>query len=133
MKLSNDARRNGFSLIELVMTIVVVTIVAIPLSVFIGEQLRGMIQSSTKVTAINLARLELAKVSNMSYASIVSGSFSNYEGYSYDVIRTVSFIHGSNTSHESLKQVAIEVMPTGSLIIEANLVTYFAKNVGHGI
>ena len=125
--------KKGFSLIEMIMTIVIVTIVSIPLALLIGEHARSLVQSSDMVTALNLARLEMGKLENTAYANITTNTFILYEGYDYDVVRTVSFVQGNNSSTESLKRVVVEVMPTGTLKIEASLVTYFAKNIGYGV
>ena len=127
----NDTK--GFSLIEMIMTIVIVTIVSIPLALLIGEHARSLVQSSDMVTALNLARLEMGKLENAAYANITTSKFIRYEGYDYDVVRTVSFVQGNNSSAESLKKVVIDVMPTGTSTIEASLVTYFAKNIGYGV
>ena len=123
----------GFTLVELVMTIVVVAIVAIPLSLLLFEHTEGTVQSSDRTMALNLARLEMEKVNNLAYANIVTASFSNYQGYSFDVDRTVSFVQGTSLTAESLKQVKVDVKRTGSATILATLVTYTARNVAYGL
>lgn len=126
-------RKKGFTLIELVMTIVVVSIVAIPISMLISQHLTSAIQSSTYTTALNLARFELEKVNNMAYANINSGTVLNYEEYGYDIIRTVIFVQGDASSAESLKHIRVEIKDADSSALMYSLETYIAKNVSYGI
>lgn len=126
------SRKSGFTLIELVMTIVVVSIVAIPLSLLVHQHLTSVSQSSAYSTAVNLARFEMEKVNNMAYANISSVTIPNYEGYGFDVTRTVTFVQGNAGSLESLKQIRVEVKNAGSSAVLFNLVTYLAKNVSYG-
>jgi len=53
-------RNKGFTLIELLMTIVVVGIVAIPISLLINQHFTSAIQSSNYTAALNLARFEMS-------------------------------------------------------------------------
>ena len=128
-------KRQGFTLIELIMTIVVVSICAIPLSLLVSQHITSVFQSEDYTMAINLGRFEMEKVNNMSYANIVSGSFSNYQGYSYDITRTVSYAPGggSGATAESLKKVQVDVKKAGSAIVIVSFVTYIAKNVLYGL
>jgi prepilin-type N-terminal cleavage/methylation domain-containing protein len=125
-------RKSGFTLIELVMTIVVVSIVAIPLSLLVNQHLTSVSQSSAYSTAVNLARFEMEKVNNMNYANISSVTVPNYEGYNFDVTRTVAFVQGNAGSLESLKQIRVEVKNAGSSAVLFSLITYLAKNVSYG-
>jgi prepilin-type N-terminal cleavage/methylation domain-containing protein len=119
----------GFTLIELIMTIVVVGVIALPLSISIFSQVQGTVTSGVYTTGLNLARFEMEKVNNLAYASIVTASFSSYQGYAYDVTRTVAFAQGNAGSAESLKQITVSVTQTGSAVVVASLTTYIAKNV----
>jgi prepilin-type N-terminal cleavage/methylation domain-containing protein len=143
LKLRHNVRRQssvfslmtvkGFSLIELIMTIVVVSIVAIPLSLLISQHVESAIQSEDYAMAVNLARFEMEKVNNMNYTSIVDASFSNYQGYNYDVTRTVTYAQGNGSSTESLKQIEVTVRKSATGSDMVRLVTYIAKNVNYGI
>lgn len=115
------------------MTMIVVGITAVPVSLLIGSHIQGVLSSAEETTAQNLARLEMEKINNMSYAGIVSANFSNYEGYPYDLTRSVSFAAGDGASAESLKKISVDVRKTGSPAVIAAAVTYVAKNVGYGI
>ncbi|MFH1876291.1 MAG: prepilin-type N-terminal cleavage/methylation domain-containing protein [Candidatus Omnitrophota bacterium] len=123
----------GFTLIELIMTIVVVAIIALPLSVMLSQQVQSTFRSSDYSSALNLARLEMEKVNNLAYDSIASGTFASYEGYPFDVTRTVNFAPGSGVIlSESLKQIKVEVRKAGDVTVLAELVTYIARNVNYG-
>ena len=125
--------KKGFTLVELLMTIVVLSIVSIPMSILISEHFLSVVQSSEQVMALNLARFEMEKVGNMDYATVGSVSVSDYEGYPYDIDRTVTFVQGDSASTESLKQIQVDVKSAGSSVILFRLKTYLAKNVGYGI
>ena len=132
MKRLHPKRRAGFTLIERIMTIVVVAIVCIPLSLLLSQHIRSLFQSEALTTARQLARFEMEKVNNMGYTSINSDS-SVYAGYDYDVTRTVTYRYGSEGSDESLKKITVEVNKSGSAEVLVSLVTYLAKNVSYGL
>jgi len=126
-------RIRGFTLIELIMTIVVVSIVAIPLSLFLGQHVTSVVQSEDYTMAADLARREMERVKNMAYANVVSASFLNYQGYNYDITMTVSFAQGTALTPESLKLVRVDVRKSGSATVIFSLVTYLARNVIYGV
>lgn len=126
-------KKRGFTLIELVTTIIVVGIIAIPLSITISQQIQSVANSGDYNTALNLARFEIEKVNNLNYTNINSATFSNYQGYPYDVNRIVSYAQGNGTSNESLKQVTVEVNKSGNATVLVRLITYIAKNIGFGL
>jgi len=123
----------GFTLIELIMTIVVVGIVAIPLSLLLSQHIESTFQSEDLTIATNLARFEMEKVNNLAYASIVNATFSNYEGYSYDLTRTFAYAQGSDSSAESLKKITVEVSKSGTAAVLVSLISYIAKNISYGL
>lgn len=123
----------GFTLIELLMTIVVVGIVAVPLSLMLSRHIESAFASTDYTTAVNLARFEMEKMNNADYADIGSDNFSNYEGYDYDVTRVVTYAQGNAASQESLKKITVEVKKSGSAISLISLVTYIAKNIRYGV
>lgn len=134
MKSTPQSRPNsGFSLIELIMTIVVMSIVSVPLSLLIGAHLESVFVSEDEAMAQNLARFEMEKVNNMNYANVTSANFSNYQGYQYDLVRTVSYVQGNGAAAESLKKITVDVTKSNGTKVIAGLITYLAKNVVYGI
>lgn len=127
--------KKGFSLIELIMTIVVVGIAAIPLSLLIVEHTRSVFQSEEYAMVVNLARFEMERVNNMPYGNITIGTtvFSNYQGYDYDITRTVSYAQGGAVSTESLKEIRVEVKKGGEAGVLVELITYLTKNINYGL
>jgi len=125
--------KKGFTLIELIMTIVVVGIISVPLSLLVSQHVDSVFQSKDYTLALNLARLEMETVNNMSYDNIMIGSFNdpNYKGYDYDMTRTVAFAQQSGS--ESLKEIRLEITKSGSATVLVSLVTYLARNVSYGI
>jgi len=128
-------RKRGFTLIELIMAIVVLAIVMIPLGVISLEYMRGVVYSRELVVAEGLAKTEMAIINNLSYtdATLEDGdddTTTNYQGYAYDLRRTVSFVPGWSNN---LKQVNVRVYPTGTAVQVVELVTYIANVAfGHG-
>ena len=104
----------AFTLIELIMTIVLIGIVVIPSSIFLIESMRGAFRAEDMMIAVNLARTELERINNLAYdhADIDDEGITplpNYEGYNYDLSREVTFIDGD----PDLKEIKIEVYPAG--------------------
>lgn len=114
------------------MTIVLATIISIPLGLLISSHLEGVVMAEEKMSATNLARLDMERVKMMAYANIVSATFSNYLGHDYDVVRTVSYALGNSTSAESVKLVRVSVRRAGSNQDIMTLSTYITKNVNNG-
>lgn len=115
------------------MTIVVVAIIAIPLSLLVFEHIEGTFYSEDLTMAINLARFEMEVVNNLAYTNIDNATIPNYQGYPYQIRRTVIYAQGNPTSPESLKTITIEVRKTGSANALVSLVTYIARNAAYGI
>ena len=122
--------RKGFTLIELVMTIVIVSIISIPISLLVSRHFEAVFESGDYTAAMNLARFEMEKVNNMNYAIIGSGN-SSMGGY--DIIRTMSYAQGDAFSLESVKRIQVDVQKTGSPAVLSSLVTHLVKNVNYGI
>ena len=133
MKLKLRLKAKGFTLIELIMTIVVVGIIAIPLSLLLSQHIQGVFDSADYTLANNLARFEMEVVNNLAYTNITSTTISSYQGYDYTVTRTVTYAQGSASTAESLKKIVVGVKKSGSATVLAGLVTYIAKNVGYGL
>ena len=125
--------RRGFTLVELIMTIIVVGITAIPLSLLISQHVESTIQSEDLTMAANLARLDMEKAKNIGYAGIGTGTttVTNYEGYPYDITRTVDVIQSSGS--EGLKRIRVEAKKAGSATVLVSLVTYMTRFVEYGI
>jgi prepilin-type N-terminal cleavage/methylation domain-containing protein len=126
-------RKRAFTLIELIMTIVVVGIIAVPVSLLLFQHMQSTLQSGDVSMALNLGRFEMEKIKNTPYASIVSASFSNYEGYNYNVTRAVTYVQGNDTTPESLKQIRVTVTKSGDAAVLVGLVTYVARNISYGL
>ena len=124
--------KNGFTLVELIMTIIVTSIIAIPLSLLISQHVESTFQSEDYMMATNLARFDMEKAKNIGYAGIGTGVFNypNYQGYNYDITRTVTVVATSGT--EGLKQIKVEAKKAGSATVLARLFTYLENNVGYG-
>lgn len=125
--------KRGFTLVELIMAIIVVGIISIPISLSLGQHIRSAAVSQDYSTAINLGRFEMELVNNLAYANINSLTSANYQGYSYDVVRTVSYAQGSGATPESLKKITVDVKKSGSTTVLVSFVTYVAANVSYGI
>jgi len=124
---------DGFSLIELIITIVVLGLVFVPLGITVARYVDGAFYSDDLGTAKELARMEMEKVNNTAYASILTSSSSNYEGYPFDMTRTVTYAQGDAGTTESLKKIVVDIKKSGSSTVLVSLVTYIAKNVSCGI
>ena len=128
------SKGQGFTLIELIMTIVVLAIVMIPLGFMSMEYMQAIVHSRGLAVAEGLVKTEMAKINNLSYSDSTledgdDDTTSNYEGHSYDLRRTVDYVVGSSNN---LKKVQVRVYPPGNTTDHlVNLVTYIA-NVSFG-
>lgn len=122
-------KAKGFTLIELIMTIVVVGIVAIPISVTLSKHIQSVFDSQDMTMAANLARFDLEQMNNTAYAGIASAVIPGYQGYAYDLTRAVSFVNGTALTAESTVKVTSQVTKSGSAAVLVSLTTYISKNV----
>ncbi|MDD5252697.1 MAG: prepilin-type N-terminal cleavage/methylation domain-containing protein [Candidatus Omnitrophota bacterium] len=126
-------KKKSFTLIELIMTIVVVGIVVLPISVILAKHVQSVFVSQDYTSALNLARFKMEEVLSTPYASIAIGTTSSsYPGYAYNVITTVSETKPKPHSNEGLKLVIVSVVKPGSATALITLRTYIAKNVTVG-
>jgi len=127
--------KRGFSLIEIIITILIIAIfVSVIASVF-QEIVKGLGFSGDTVKALSLARLELSKVNNLKFtdstlADGYNNTTSNYESSSYDLNRAVSIVPSTSNN---LKKVIVSVYSATTTNILAKLATYVADiNFGSG-
>ncbi len=126
--------KRGFTLIEMIITITLLGIILIPLGFMSAEYVRAIVYSRDLGVAESLAKVEMAKINNLSFSDITladgyDNTTSNYEGYSYDLRRTADNVAGWSGD---LRQVQVRVFPSGESTIHlVNLITYIA-NVSFG-
>ena len=107
----------------------------IPLGFMSIEYVRAIVYSRDLGVAEGLAKVEMAKINNLSYsdATLADGydnTASNYEGYGYGLRRTVDDVAGWSGN---LRQVQVRVFPSGESSLHlVNLITYVA-NVSYGV
>ncbi|MEW6075012.1 MAG: prepilin-type N-terminal cleavage/methylation domain-containing protein [Candidatus Omnitrophota bacterium] len=121
--------KNAFSLVELIITIIVLAIIAIPLSLLLSSHVSGTLRCEELSLADELARFEMEVLYNTPYEKIESAYFFLYQGYTLDAARTVEYAHGSNLSEESTKKIIVEMRRPGSPEALARYVTYISKNI----
>lgn len=102
-KPSNKA---GFTLIELIITIVVAGVISIAVASFISEYLDGTVFLRYEIFAMNLARMEIEKTNNLEFADLGNASWNDYEGYGYRVVRSVRNLQGTSNK---VKEVEVSV------------------------
>lgn len=122
-KVVSIVRRGGFSLVEIIIAITVLAVISIPLALIATEYIRAASSGDSLVTALNLARREIAVANSLNFSSVTSLTTNNYLGYNYDVQRTVAAIGSSG----GLKRVIVKVFPNGSTTAIAQLVAYISN------
>ena len=58
-------KKKSFTLVELIITIIIVGIISIPLSLMLVQHVEGVFESTEQTVTINLARLEMERLKNM--------------------------------------------------------------------
>ena len=120
--------RRGFSLIEIIITILIIAIFISVIALVFQEIVKGLGFSGDTVKALSLARLELSKVNNLSFTDLTladgyNNTTSNYESSSYDLNRLVSIVPSTSNN---LKKVTISIYPSATTSVLAKLITYVA-------
>lgn len=116
--------KRGFTLLEVIVSIVLIAIIMIPLGLISIEYVRSIAYADTLTQASNLARLELARVNSLPFGSvpIVTDQIQSYPAYaSFDVKRTVISINSN------AKRVIVRVFRQGSLDRLIELTTYIGN------
>lgn len=122
-------KKDGFTLIEVIITIVLLGIIMIPLAIMSIEYMQGIVYSRKLGIVEGLAKTEMAKINRLSYidATLADGydnTAANYEGYPYDLRRTVNYVSGWNNN---LKKVQVRLYPQGDAINHlVKVITYIA-------
>ena len=119
----------SFTLIELIVTIVVLGMVMVPLGFMSIEYVRSIVYSRDLGIAEGLVRLEMSKINNLDYedATLDDGydtTTNNYEGYSLNLNRKVDYVPDTDNN---LKKVEVSVYESGTTTQLVKLVTYVAS------
>ncbi|MFH1386496.1 MAG: prepilin-type N-terminal cleavage/methylation domain-containing protein [bacterium] len=126
--------RNGFTLIETIMSIVILGIIIIPIAAGYMQIVTALSRSSDLAKAVNISKLEFSIVNNIDYsdAALANGYntlTSNYQNTGYDLRRQVSYEAGSDVSTQSLKGITVTIYRPGSSTSIISTKTMRAKNV----
>lgn len=125
--------KGGYTLIELIMTIVIMGILVAVISQAYSGIIRATFQNSDIEKEINLARVESSVCQSISYTDVTlangyDNTNSNYLNSGYSLRRQVLYLEGNDATSQSLKKITISVTrPDG--LIGLTSVTYRAKNV----
>jgi len=120
---------SGFTLIEIIITIVVIAIFVSGTALVFHQIIEGSMFSGDLIEGLNLARREMSKVINLSYdgdATLDDGydvNTMNYDSSGYDLNRKVDIVAGTS---DNLKKVEVTVYPTGKTNQLVKLATYVA-------
>ncbi|MFA5097014.1 MAG: prepilin-type N-terminal cleavage/methylation domain-containing protein [Candidatus Margulisiibacteriota bacterium] len=130
-------RRKGFTLIELILSVVVAGMILLSFAASYRQMIAGLIYDSDLSKAIALSQLEFSIINSISYTdpSLSNGYnalTSNYKGSGYDMRRQVSYDLGTDATAQSLKRITITVYRGGSASPILSTVTLRAKNVSYG-
>lgn len=127
-RVKQEAERAGFTLIEIIITIVIVAVFLTCIALMFQQNINGLVFSADLTRALNLARLEISKINNLSYndSTLADGynhTTANYENSSYDLNRTVNYVAGTSNN---LKKVEVTLYPAGTTNQLIKLATYIA-------
>ena len=124
----HSAKIAGFTLIEIIITIVVIAIFVSGAALVFHQIIEGSMFSGDLIEGLNLARREMSKVINLAYgdATLDDGydtTTTNYDSSGYDLNRKVDIVAGTS---DNLKKVEVTVYPTGKTNQLVKLATYVA-------
>jgi len=112
------------TLMELVMAMVILGAIAIPTGSMIVNQIQGMVTSTNLTAAGNVARLEMEKLNNTAYASVLSPGSEVIPPYT---VRWTFLTTTSGTAER--KDITMTVERTGSATTFLTIYGTIAKNV----
>jgi len=126
--MKNFNKRNSFTLIEMIITIVLLGLIFIPLGIMTIEYVEGIFYSRDLGLAQGLITIEMAKINNLDYddSSLEDGdddTTSDYEGYHLDLNRKIDIVPDTDND---LKKVEVTIYQSGTTIQLAKAVTYVA-------
>ncbi|MBI2093286.1 MAG: type II secretion system protein [Candidatus Omnitrophica bacterium] len=140
--------RHGLTLIEIIVTISLLAIIAVPASLLLSEPMRAAISFRESTVAMGLARSELEQLDALNdfcHADLALTSASGitvdpYQGFPYALTRIVSCQTGDcssncnapNNNRNGIKRIEIRVSRSGSSDVLARLTNYRTKYVLFG-
>ena len=101
--MSSRIDRRGFTLIEIIISVVLVGIIMIPVSIMVMEFVRSSVYIETMAVSSNLATREMSIVDTISFDSLTNASYTNYAGYAYDLDRIV------DTVNHRIKKILVKI------------------------
>ena len=143
-------RQDGLTLIELIITIVLATIIGLPVGFFVSEYIKGALNARDTTVAMNLARDEIERLESfndfchaeLNLTGPLGSTVARPDYPAYVVTRIVSCQTGNCSSNCSLaapantdngmKRIEIRVAKVGSSSTLASLMTYRTKFVLFG-
>lgn len=116
---------------ELVMTMVIVGLTAVPIAFTVGSYIQSADRARKETIVLNLARMEMERCQLLSFNTLESATFVDYEGQGYTVVRDVVMMESQGA--ERLKSLSVTVTDpsTGESLV--NLITYVARQVSYGV
>jgi len=130
----------GLTLVELVLTVGLAGILGIPTGLLLSEHLRAAVTSRDSTVAMGLARAEteqLDSLNNFFALPLGTVTIANYQGYPYNLTRTITCQAGNCTSGSSnsqgVKRIVVTVTKAGSTAPLARMTTYRTKHVLFGL
>ena len=129
-----SARQDGITLIELIVTIVLLAIVILPTAKLFQQLVETMNYCNNKAMANNLLRNEMSLINNLSFSgpALTDGydnTTADYEGYGFNLRRQVNIVTGTNNA---IKRVVVGLTHPSTSAVIAQAATYVAQNVSFG-
>ena len=100
----------GFTLFEMVISIGILGIIAIPATMTVLEYVRSLEHNKNVALTSNLTEMEFASVNNLNFNDVVSAQKDDYLGSGFDMSRGVEYVGGTDNK---VKSVNISLYPAG--------------------
>ncbi|MCX5751907.1 MAG: type II secretion system protein [Candidatus Saganbacteria bacterium] len=133
----SEIRNHGFTLIEMVLSILLISIIVPAAAVSFANVSNSVIRYQRISQAIIIAKEEMAIVNRLPFSNptLINGynvTTQNYQGSGFNVTRKVTNIYGNDTNAEVLKKIQVTAQDTVTKNLSFALYTMRAKNVYFG-
>jgi len=135
MKQTAIYNKRALTLIELILSIVLISILVLPIAKLFQQAVETFNYCSNKAMANNLLRYQMSVINNLSFSdsTLVDGynvTASDDQGYGFNINRQVNIVAGTNNA---VKRVLVRILKPVTSVPMAQTAIYLGQNIAFGL